>query len=193
MCLRICNYCETAIFGKLNLVLPSEPETFVQRLPDVFQTPWRLQQLDSRCTNVAGVWNTSGSRCTNVAGSLGIGGKEEKSKIKLRKDFRNRMCVVYGLRYAKNSPKTWCQFAVHLLANLDAASKHLYSYAKSWDKIKLTYFYCKFHTNICVPFSTLVLDVQTARDHLSQFSLHLFDPAYSPDSQNSITWAEHNN
>ena len=39
---------------------PSEPATFVQRLPNVFQTPM-------------GVWNTLGSRCTNIAGSRGDG------------------------------------------------------------------------------------------------------------------------
>ena len=41
--------------------LPSEPATFVQRLPNVFQTSMAVH----------GVWNTLSSRCTNVAGSLG--------------------------------------------------------------------------------------------------------------------------
>ena len=39
----------------------TEPATFVQRLPNVFQR-----------VSLDGVWNTLGSRCTNAAGSLGI-------------------------------------------------------------------------------------------------------------------------
>ena len=48
---------------------PSEPVTFVQRLPNVFQ----MSMNQRRCVpNANDVWNTLGSRCTNVAGSLGI-------------------------------------------------------------------------------------------------------------------------
>ena len=61
---------------------PSEPATFVQQLPNMFQTSmtfgirWVVVVLTSlidypTCSNVHGVWDTLGSRCTNVAGSLG--------------------------------------------------------------------------------------------------------------------------
>ena len=46
--------------------LPSEPATFVQRLPNVFD-------------NVHGVWNTFVSRWTNVAGSSGIRGENQSN------------------------------------------------------------------------------------------------------------------
>ena len=56
---------DVLIKGHTNLSTPltSEPATFVQRLPNVFQTPWTF---GTRWV----VWNALGSRCTNVAGRL---------------------------------------------------------------------------------------------------------------------------
>ena len=49
----------------------SEPATFVQRLPNVFVTPWAFGTRWVLVVQTSlGVSKTLGSRCTNVAGSL---------------------------------------------------------------------------------------------------------------------------
>ena len=47
----------------------SEPATFVQRLPNVFQTSMAFgtRWVVVVQTSLMDVWNTLGSRCTNVA------------------------------------------------------------------------------------------------------------------------------
>ena len=71
----------TSILPSLNILsvsrLPGELATFVQRLPNVFQTPWAFgtrwevveqTSLVLRSGKKLDVWNMLGSRCTNVSG-----------------------------------------------------------------------------------------------------------------------------
>ena len=54
-------------------MLPSEPATFVKRLPErVPNVHGVWNTFGSRCTNAHCIWNTLSIRCTNVAGSMGI-------------------------------------------------------------------------------------------------------------------------
>ena len=59
------------ILSDVQVVIEPEPATFVQRLPNVFQTHASGDVCTATTQRVpnahACVWNTLGSRCTNVA------------------------------------------------------------------------------------------------------------------------------